>query len=91
MGWEGRQGQAMQGLRCRVQGLGSVPGVLGSRGGAGQLWGPARMDRRGKPGDWEAGEEDEMRVQGEEVGAWPRAVGKERRGQGRVIGQEGQG
>lgn len=41
------------------------------QGGTGQLRGPAGMDGRGKPGNWEVGEEDGMRVQGERVGPGP--------------------
>ena len=53
----------MQGLRYQVQGLGFVHGVLGScgktlsRGRAGQLWGPVRMDWSGRleSGGWVGG------------------------------------
>lgn len=41
------------------------------QGGTGQLRGPAGMDGRGKPGNWEVGEEDGMRVQGERLGPGP--------------------
>lgn len=61
-----------EGLRCQVQGLGSVQGVLGShrravgRGGAGQLGGPVAVDGCGPP-EAEARGEAAMRAPGEKT------------------------